>query len=207
MQDTQDHFLEDRSAITPPDNQPAKSTKTVGFALAAIGWILAMVTCFLPMWVVTTSSESTTSIGLWMVCVKQSTGQLNCQFGLPLMGPGSSKLKNVYFLTLCSIVMPLEMLTDYFRKSNGFIYITLCIRIKASKRNCIIMCGVCSIIAGIFLVIPVAEIAYIINYISKFYPTYDHYSGASIYIGFAAAALYGIGGVLLCCACRTEEGQ
>ena len=102
--------------------------------------------------------------------------------------------------------MPLETFIDYFRKSKGSVYITLFIRIKASQRNCIIRCGVYSIIAGIFLVISVAEIVYMIGY-PPVYTPYGHYSGASIYIGFAAAALYGTGGVLLCCACCTKEGQ
>uniref|UniRef100_A0A3B5LS27 Claudin n=1 Tax=Xiphophorus couchianus TaxID=32473 RepID=A0A3B5LS27_9TELE len=57
----------------------------VGIALGFLGLILAMVTCALPMWRVTAfigaNIVTAQNIweGLWMNCVTQSTGQMQCK--------------------------------------------------------------------------------------------------------------------------------
>uniref|UniRef100_A0A3B5M1V5 Claudin n=1 Tax=Xiphophorus couchianus TaxID=32473 RepID=A0A3B5M1V5_9TELE len=57
----------------------------LGFILAVIGFIGTIVTCALPMWKVTAfigANIVTAQIiwdGLWMNCVMQSTGQMQCK--------------------------------------------------------------------------------------------------------------------------------
>ncbi|MBN3272033.1 CLD4 protein, partial [Polyodon spathula] len=57
----------------------------LGIALAIIGWIGTIIICALPMWKVTAfigSNIVTSQIiweGLWMNCVVQSTGQMQCK--------------------------------------------------------------------------------------------------------------------------------
>ena len=56
-----------------------------GTSLAVLGWLCTIVCCALPMWRVTAfigSSIITAQItweGLWMNCVVQSTGQMQCK--------------------------------------------------------------------------------------------------------------------------------
>uniref|UniRef100_A0A3Q4HX37 Claudin n=1 Tax=Neolamprologus brichardi TaxID=32507 RepID=A0A3Q4HX37_NEOBR len=57
----------------------------LGFALAIIGFVGIIVTCALPMWRVSAfigANIVTAQIiweGLWMTCVMQSTGQMQCK--------------------------------------------------------------------------------------------------------------------------------
>uniref|UniRef100_A0A3B4D5S1 Claudin n=1 Tax=Pygocentrus nattereri TaxID=42514 RepID=A0A3B4D5S1_PYGNA len=117
----------------------SKKLKIGGLALGLIGWILAILTCALPMWVVT---SQTYFEGLWMSCVMQ-TGQFKCNL------VQSSGLENVRSIMLVSIGLVL-----------GYIHVVLCIKVKASKANVTIISGVLFIIAGIVLVIPVSLTSY-----------------------------------------------
>uniref|UniRef100_A0A3B1K7S0 Claudin a n=1 Tax=Astyanax mexicanus TaxID=7994 RepID=A0A3B1K7S0_ASTMX len=57
----------------------------LGTALAIIGWVMTIVVCALPMWKVTAFigqnivTAQTSWIGIWMTCVVQSTGQMQCK--------------------------------------------------------------------------------------------------------------------------------
>uniref|UniRef100_A0A3Q2QBT8 Claudin n=1 Tax=Fundulus heteroclitus TaxID=8078 RepID=A0A3Q2QBT8_FUNHE len=56
-----------------------------GISLAVVGWLLSVVSCALPMWRVSAfigSNIVTAQVyweGLWMSCVFQSTGQMQCK--------------------------------------------------------------------------------------------------------------------------------
>ncbi|KAL6483572.1 hypothetical protein MHYP_G00084440 [Metynnis hypsauchen] len=178
-----------------------KILKIGGLALGLIGWILAIVTCALPMWVV---ASQTYFEGLWMSCVMQN-GQLKCKL------VQSSGLQNARNITLASIGLVLQALINFIRNTRGYIHVVLCIKVKASKANVIIVSGVLFIIAGIVLVIPVSLTSY--NIIQGSYKSSQNTAenlghselGAALYTGFAAAALLIIGGVLQCCTCLTWE--
>ncbi|MBN3284157.1 CLD4 protein, partial [Polyodon spathula] len=57
----------------------------LGISLAMIGWVGAIVTCALPMWRVTAFIGNNIVVaqtiweGLWMNCIVQSTGQMQCK--------------------------------------------------------------------------------------------------------------------------------
>uniref|UniRef100_A0A3Q1FMD3 Claudin n=1 Tax=Acanthochromis polyacanthus TaxID=80966 RepID=A0A3Q1FMD3_9TELE len=57
----------------------------LGLSLCVIGSLLVMVACGLPMWKVTAFIEANIVVaqtiwdGLWMTCVVQSTGQMQCK--------------------------------------------------------------------------------------------------------------------------------
>ena len=57
----------------------------MGLSLCVIGSLLVMVSCGLPMWKVTAFIEANIVVaqtiwdGLWMTCVVQSTGQMQCK--------------------------------------------------------------------------------------------------------------------------------
>uniref|UniRef100_A0A3B3BSF1 Claudin n=1 Tax=Oryzias melastigma TaxID=30732 RepID=A0A3B3BSF1_ORYME len=56
-----------------------------GISLAVVGWLLSVLSCALPMWRVTAfigANIVTAQVyweGLWMSCVFQSTGQMQCK--------------------------------------------------------------------------------------------------------------------------------
>uniref|UniRef100_A0A8C9XQF9 Claudin n=1 Tax=Sander lucioperca TaxID=283035 RepID=A0A8C9XQF9_SANLU len=57
----------------------------VGVSLSVLGWVLSVISCALPMWRVSAfigSNIVTAQVyweGLWMSCVFQSTGQMQCK--------------------------------------------------------------------------------------------------------------------------------
>uniref|UniRef100_A0A8C5D1B7 Claudin a n=1 Tax=Gadus morhua TaxID=8049 RepID=A0A8C5D1B7_GADMO len=63
----------------------AAGLQILGIALGLIGVIGAIVTCAIPMWRVTAFigqnivTAQTTNEGIWMTCVVQSTGQMQCK--------------------------------------------------------------------------------------------------------------------------------
>ncbi|XP_036448116.1 claudin-4-like [Colossoma macropomum] len=164
----------------------AVGKEIVGIVQALIGWILAIVTCALPKWRVTafTGSNIVTSQiireGIWMSCVVQSSGQMQCKVYDSMLAL-SSDLQAARAMTVISIVTAL---------------LALIISIVSVKRtNCI--SGILFLIAGIILLIPVSWTSYTI--MQDFYNPLLHWAqrrelGESLYIGFAAAALLIIGG-------------
>uniref|UniRef100_A0A8C5FA96 Claudin b n=1 Tax=Gadus morhua TaxID=8049 RepID=A0A8C5FA96_GADMO len=81
----------------------------LGLALAIVGWIGAILVCALPMWKVSAFiganiiTAQTTWEGIWMNCVVQSTGQMQCKVYDSLLAL-SSDLQAARALTVVSIV-------------------------------------------------------------------------------------------------------
>lgn len=181
----------------------------LGTALAIIGWILTIVTCALPMWKVTAfigSNIVTAQInweGIWMSCVVQSTGQMQCKVYDSMLAL-SSDLQAAR--ALCVISILLGVMGILLAIAGG--KCTNCVEDESSKAKVGITAGVVFIICGILCLIPVCWSANSI--ISDFYnplvPGAQKYEiGASLYIGWAAAALLLIGGGLLCCNCPPKD--
>uniref|UniRef100_A0A8C8DIA0 Claudin b n=1 Tax=Oryzias sinensis TaxID=183150 RepID=A0A8C8DIA0_9TELE len=82
----------------------------LGAALGILGWIGAILVCALPMWKVTAfigSNIVTAQItweGIWMSCVVQSTGQMQCKVYDSMLAL-SSDLQAARALTVISIVV------------------------------------------------------------------------------------------------------
>uniref|UniRef100_A0A8C2ZFJ9 Claudin b n=1 Tax=Cyclopterus lumpus TaxID=8103 RepID=A0A8C2ZFJ9_CYCLU len=82
----------------------------LGAALGILGWIGAILVCALPMWKVTAFIGSTivtaqtTWEGIWMNCVHQSTGQMQCKVYDSMLAL-SSDLQAARALTILSIVV------------------------------------------------------------------------------------------------------
>lgn len=177
----------------------------IGIVLCVLGWFLAIVSCALPMWRVTAfigSNIVTAQIywdGLWMSCVVQSTGQMQCKVYDSTLAL-SQDLQAARALTVISILLViLAMLVSIIGAK-----CTNCIDDKASKAKVMIVAGVLFLVAGIMQLIPVSWSANTI--IRDFYnPLLSNPQrwelGASLYIGWAATALLIMGGSLLCCSC------
>ncbi|XP_075328943.1 claudin-3-like [Odontesthes bonariensis] len=181
----------------------------IGISLCILGWIIAIVACALPMWRVTAfigSNIVTAQIiweGLWMTCVVQSTGQMQCKVYDSMLAL-SQDLQAARALTVISILLAILALLVAIAGAKC----TNCIDDEASKSKVMIISGVFFIVSGVMQLIPVSWSANTI--IRDFYnplltDAQRRELGAALYIGWAAAALLLLGGGLLCCSCPPRE--
>ncbi|XP_056141078.1 claudin-3-like isoform X2 [Lampris incognitus] len=185
------------------------SVEIVGIALGFIGFVIAIVVCALPMWKVSAfigPNIITAQViweGLWMNCVTQSTGQMQCKVYDSLLAL-PQELQASRAMTIISIILGVlgVMISIVGAKC------TNCIEDEASKAKVMIIAGIFFLLAGLLVLIPVSWTASII--IRDFYNPILNSSqrrelGASLYIGWGAAALLLIGGAMLCSSCPPKE--
>ncbi|XP_053279372.1 claudin-3 [Pleuronectes platessa] len=181
----------------------------IGISLGILGWIIAIAACALPMWRVTAfigSNIVTAQIiweGLWMTCVVQSTGQMQCKVYDSMLAL-SQDLQAARALTIISILLAILAVLVAIAGAKC----TNCIEDEASKAKVMIISGVFFIVSGVMQLIPVSWSANTI--IRDFYnplltDAQRRELGAALYIGWAAAALMILGGSLLCCSCPPRE--
>ncbi|XP_031663287.1 claudin-4-like [Oncorhynchus kisutch] len=181
----------------------------VGIALGVIGFILGIVVCALPLWKVTAYiganiiTSQTIWEGLWMNCVTQSTGQMQCKVYDSLLALPQD-LQAARAMTIIAIILGIlgVMVSIVGAKC------TNCIDDEPSKAKVMIISGIFFILAGILVLIPVSWSASTI--IQDFYNpllinAQKRELGASLYIGWGAAALLLIGGAMLCSSCPPRE--
>lgn len=182
-----------------------------GIALGLIGWIISIVTCALPMWKVTAfigANIVTAQViweGIWMSCVVQSTGQMQCKMYDSMLALPQD-LQAARAMCIVSIIVGVLAVMISIMGAKC----TNCIEDEASKAKVMIVSGICFIISGLLTLIPVSWTSSTI--VQDFYnplvpSTQRRELGASLYIGFGAAALLIIGGALLCCTCPPRENR
>ncbi|KAM7398110.1 hypothetical protein PAMA_006135 [Pampus argenteus] len=181
----------------------------LGSALGILGWIGAIVTCALPMWKVSAFignniiTAQTTWKGLWMDCVVQSTGQMQCKVYDSMLAL-STDLQAARALTVIAILV--GIMAILLSVAGG--KCTNCVQDEVSKAKVGIASGVLFIIAGVLCLIPVCWTAH--TTISAFYNTLIDSSqkrelGPALFIGWGATALMLIGGGILCCNCPPKD--
>ncbi|XP_071362626.1 claudin-3-like [Trachinotus anak] len=181
----------------------------VGIALGVIGFIITIVTCALPMWKVSAFiganiiTAQTIWEGLWMNCVTQSTGQMQCKVYDSLLAL-PQELQASRAMIIISIILGVlgVMISIVGAKC------TNCIEDEPSKAKVMIISGIFFILGGLLVLIPVSWTASVI--IQDFYnplliSAQRRELGASLYIGWGAAALLLIGGAMLCSSCPPKE--
>lgn len=177
--------------------------------IATIGWLLDIVVCGLPMWKVSAFvganiiTAQTIWQGMWMNCVVQSTGQMQCKVYDSLLAL-SQDLQAGRAMIVISILLGICGL--FLAIAGG--KCTNCIEDERSKSKVCILSGVFFILSGVLCLIPVSWSANTI--INNFYNTMllnsQRYElGAALYIGWAASALLMIGGGLLCWNCPPKD--
>jgi len=181
----------------------------VGAALGFLGWVGAIVVCAIPMWKVSAFIGSnivtaqTTWEGIWMNCVVQSTGQMQCKVYDSLLAL-SSDLQAARALTIISIIVGIFAIL--LSVAGG--KCTNCVAEERSKAKVGVASGVAFIVAGVLVLIPVCWTASTI--VRNFYSpltvgAQKRELGAALYIGWGAAALMLIGGGMLCSNCPKED--
>ncbi|KAF7216651.1 claudin-5b [Nothobranchius furzeri] len=179
------------------------SLESLGLALSVLGSLLVMVACGLPMWKVNAFIESNLVVaqniweGLWMSCVVQSTGQMQCKLHDSVLALAQD-LQTARALTVISAVLGVVALTVTVTGAQC----TTCVQDETTKARVVRAGGVIYVLSGIFVLVPLFWLAN--NIIVDFHdphvpPSKKREIGAAIYIGWAAAALLLLGGTLLCC--------
>ncbi|XP_030632429.1 claudin-4-like [Chanos chanos] len=187
----------------------ALGLEILGVTLAVLGWIVGIVTCALPMWRVSAFigvnivTAQTIWEGIWMSCVVQSTGQMQCKVYDSMLAL-SSDMQAARALCVISIVLGvLGVLVSIVGAK-----CTNCVEDERTKGRVMIASGVTFICAAVMQLIPVSWSAHSI--IMDFYnpivqEAQKREIGASLYLGWAAVALLLIGGSILCCSCPPQD--
>ncbi|XP_043942525.1 claudin-4-like [Protopterus annectens] len=181
----------------------------LGVSLAVIGWIGSIVCCVLPIWKVNAHTEGSivtaqnTWDGLWMSCVVQSTGQMQCKINDSVLATPKDIQVARALLIIVIILGILGILTALVGGK-----CTNCLQDADVKAKICIASGIIFLISGILLLIPVSWTAS--NIVSDFHDAQVSKSnkkelGASLYIGWTGAVLLLIGGALLCCNCPKNK--
>lgn len=172
-------------------------------SLALLGWVGALLSCFFPMWRVTAfvgTTIVTSEImweGIWMSCVTQSTGQIQCKPYESMLAL-STDLQAARALMVMSILMGAGGLILAFLGGKCTIFLS---RTKSTKAKVVGAAGVILIVAGILCLIPVSWSACIV--VKAFYnplltDSQRREIGGAIYLGWGASILLVLGGGMLC---------
>lgn len=183
----------------------------MGIALAVLGWLGSMLCCAMPMWRVTAfigSNIVTSQViweGLWMNCVVQSTGQMQCKVYDSLLALPQDLQAARALTIICIIVAALGVLLSVVGGK-----CTNCVEDETAKAKTMIVAGVVFLLAGLLVMVPVSWTAH--NVIRDFYNPLvangqKREMGASLYIGWAASGLLLLGGALLCCNCPPRNDK
>lgn len=184
---------------------PSVGLEILGVTLAVLGWISAIVSCALPMWRVSafigTNIVTAQTIweGIWMNCVVQSTGQMQCKIHDSMLAL-SADLQAARALTVISIVLGVLGLLMSVMGAKC----TNCVDEEVVKARVMIASGGAFILASLTQIIPVSWSAHsiVMEFYSPVIPEAQKREiGAALYLGWAAAAFLLIGGGILCSSC------
>ncbi|XP_035998862.1 claudin-4-like [Fundulus heteroclitus] len=183
----------------------------LGILLSFIGWMGIIITCALPMWKVGAfigGNIITAQVileGLWMNCVTQSTGQMQCEVY-------DSLLQLPQDLQAARAMVIISVIVGVFGILTAIVggKCTNCMENKASKAKACIVSGVIFIITALLILIPVSWSAHII--IRDFYnpmviSAQKREFGPALYIGWGSAGLLLLGGGLLCSNCPPKNSR
>lgn len=183
----------------------------LGTTLGMLGWLGTILACALPLWRVTAfigNNIVTAQVvweGLWMTCVVQSTGQMQCKVYDSMLALSSDLQASRAIL----VIAPLVALVAILASITGGAC-TNCLAQSPAKARVATAAGVFFLIAGILSLVPPSWMANAV--ISDFYNPLVAQSqkrelGASIFICWGAAVLMVIGGGLLCTSWPKRKGK
>ncbi|XP_072284748.1 claudin-3 [Pyxicephalus adspersus] len=181
----------------------------LGVALSIFGWLGAVVSCALPMWRVTAFIGNNIVVaqiiweGLWMNCVVQSTGQMQCKVYDSLLALPQDLQAARALIVISIVIAVIGVLISIIGAK-----CTNCVQDESAKAKIMIVSGIIFILSGLMTLIPVSWSANTV--IRDFYnplvvDAQKRELGASMYIGWAASALLMLGGAMLCCTCPPKQ--
>ncbi|XP_077421768.1 uncharacterized protein LOC144051968 [Vanacampus margaritifer] len=146
----------------------SQGIQMIGISVATVGWLMVIVVCALPMWKVTAFvganiiTAQTVWQGLWMNCVVQSTGQMQCKVY-------DSMLALAQDLQAARAMIIIAILTGIFGVMLSIVggKCTNCMEEEVSKSRACILAGVLFLVSGLLCLIPVSWSAHTI--VTDFY--------------------------------------
>ncbi|KAG2463787.1 claudin-4-like [Polypterus senegalus] len=178
----------------------AAGVQIVAVALTIVGLVAAIICCALPRWKESSFSgdnivtAQVTQEGLWMSCVVQSTGQMQCKM-YDSMLVLARDLQAARAMVIISCVLSILGLLVTFAGSD----FTTCVEEGPAKGKIVLVSGIMIIVSGLMLMVPVSWSANTV--ISAFYDPNNPRKmelGPCIFLGWAASVLFIIAGGLLC---------
>ncbi|KAG7317331.1 hypothetical protein KOW79_019629 [Hemibagrus wyckioides] len=173
----------------------------LGLIMSLIGWVCGFLVCVLPMWRVTAFignnivTAQITWEGLWMNCIVQSTGEIQCKVYDSMLALPSD-MQAARGLTVLSIIICLLAL------ALGVLGIkcTKCVGQPSLEARLARISGILFAVAGFLYLVPVCWTAHSI--IKDFYNPYvaaphKRELGPALYLGWGGSGLLLIGGSLL----------
>ncbi|KAJ0021924.1 hypothetical protein NQD34_009414 [Periophthalmus magnuspinnatus] len=190
-------------------NMVSMGRQMLGLALAIVGFLGTIIVCALPMWKVTAfigANIVTAQViweGLWMNCVMQSTGQMQCKIYDSLLALPQD-------LQAARALVVIAIIAAAFGVLLGIVggKCTNLVEDSTAKARVAIAAGVVFIVAGVLVLVPVCWSAN--TMIRDFYnpimtDAQRRELGAALYIGWGTAALLLLGGALLCSSCPRKD--
>lgn len=183
----------------------------LGTTLGVLGCLGTILACALPLWRVTAFIGNNIVIaqviweGLWMSCVVQSTGQMQCKVYDSMLALSSDLQASRAILVIAPLVALVAVLASV---AGG--ECTNCLAQSTAKAWVATAAGVFFLITGLLSLVPPSWIANAV--IGDFYNPLVAQSqkmelGASIFICWGAAVLMVIGGGLLCTSWPSGRGK
>lgn len=177
--------------------------QVVGIVLAVLGGVFGALVCAAPLWRVSAFVGGELVIaqvlweGLWMNCLSQTTGQIQCKtydstLALPFSAQAARGL-TVLSLLLCLLALMLAVAgakcTNCMGSTN-----------PSSKTRVARLAGVLFLISGVIYIVPICWTAY--GIIKDFYDPniaapLKRELGPALYLGWGASVLLIVGGFLL----------
>ncbi|XP_042297266.1 claudin-5 [Sceloporus undulatus] len=182
----------------------------LGLTLCVLGWAGAILVAGLPMWQVSAFIESnivvaqTTWEGLWMACVVQSTGQMQCKVYDSILALSPEMQAGRTLMVIGALLGLVALMVTVVGAQ-----CTNCVRVGKVKDWVAGVGGALFLVCGLLVLVPPSWFANII--ISNFYDPSVQASqkremGAALYLGWAAAVLLLLGGGLICCS-SARQGE
>lgn len=181
----------------------------LGVALAVLGWIGNILICVLPLWRVSAFIGNNIVVaqtiweGLWMTCVVQSTGQMQCKVydSLLALSPDLQAARAMIVIAILFSLFAL-LLSVVGGKC------TTCIEDETAKARVCISAGIFFLLSGALCLVTVSLPANTIikDFYNPMIPDAQRRElGACLYVGWGAAGLLLLGGALLCCQCPSGQ--
>ncbi|XP_062833008.1 claudin-1 [Anolis carolinensis] len=182
----------------------------LGFLLAFIGWIGIIVSTAMPQWKINSYAGDNLITaqaiyeGLWMNCVTQSTGQMQCKvFDSLLKLPGN--LQATRALMVASILLGL---IASFVAMIGMKCMKCLEDDEVKKMRMAVLGGIIFLVSGFATLVATSWYGNVIaqEFFNPYTPVNTRFEfGPALFVGWAAASLVLLGGAFLCCSCPRKE--
>ncbi|XP_062987479.1 claudin-1 [Elgaria multicarinata webbii] len=182
----------------------------LGFILALVGWAGIIVSTAMPQWKISSYADSNIVTaqaiyeGLWMTCVMQSTGQMQCKVFDTLL-----KLEGTLQATRALMVISILLgLIGCFVAMIGMKCMKCMEDDEVKKMRMAVFGGIIFLVTGFAALVASSWYGHRVaqDFFNPYTPVNTRYEfGQALFVGWAAASLTLLGGAFLCCSCPRRE--